>query len=96
MGAKTMSDPLLLIEVLSPSNEAITRANVWTYITIPSVQEILLLRSLAIGGELLHRGPDGTWSEAPTMLDDRARLELTSIGFNAPLRDLYRTTSLAR
>jgi Uma2 family endonuclease len=37
-----ISEPVLLIEILSPSNEPETRANVWTYTTIPSVQEILL------------------------------------------------------
>ena len=32
--AKYLVDPLLLIEILSPSNEAKTRANVWAYCTI--------------------------------------------------------------
>ena len=44
-----VSEPVLLIEILSPSNERENRANVWTYTTIPSVQEILLVR------ERLHR-----------------------------------------
>ena len=29
--ARTLDDPVLLIEILSPSNEAKTRANVWAY-----------------------------------------------------------------
>jgi len=45
-----VQEPVLLIEILSPSDEPETRANVWTYTTIQSVQEILLVRSCAGGG----------------------------------------------
>ena len=38
--AHMMPNPVLLIEVLSPSNETETWRNVWSYTTIPSVQEI--------------------------------------------------------
>jgi hypothetical protein len=31
-----LTDPVLLIEILSPSNQAETWANVWAYATIPS------------------------------------------------------------
>jgi Uma2 family endonuclease len=85
---------LLLVEVLSPSNETITRGNVWAYFTIPSVREILLLGSLAIAGELMRRGSDGEWPDAPMFLHGDDELELASIGFRATLRSLYRTTNL--
>jgi Uma2 family endonuclease len=48
-----LTDPVLLIEILSPSNQAETWANVWAYTTIPSVQEILVLKTASIGAELL-------------------------------------------
>ena len=51
-------DPVLLIEILSPSNQAETWANVWAYTTIPSVQEILVLKTASIGAEL----PAPTWT----------------------------------
>ena len=38
-----------------------TRANVWTYTTIPTVREILLVRSTHIAAELIRREPDGGW-----------------------------------
>ena len=50
-------DPVLLIEILSPSNEAQTRANIWAYTTIPSVREILAVHSTRIEAELLRRAP---------------------------------------
>ena len=49
------SDPVLLVEILSPSNRAETWTNVWAYTTIPSVREILVLHSLRIRAELLRR-----------------------------------------
>jgi len=36
-----LSNPVLIVEILSPSNQAEAWSNVWTYTTIPSVQEIL-------------------------------------------------------
>jgi Uma2 family endonuclease len=39
-----LTDPVLVIEILWPSNQAETWANVWAYATIPSVREILVIR----------------------------------------------------
>ena len=88
-------EPVLLIEILSPSNEPETRANVWTYTTIPSVQEILLVRSTRVEAELLRRGSDGTWPEQPAIIRPTDVLELTSLDFTVPLASVYRTTGLA-
>ena len=89
-----LTDPVLLIEILSPSNQAETWANVWTYTTIPSVREILVLKTASIGAELLRRNPDGSWPEQPLILAD-GELALESIGFRIPLAAAYRTTRLA-
>ena len=84
----------LVIEILSPSNRAETWTNVWSYTTIPSVREILVLHSTSIGADLLRRGPDGTWPERPQAIgqDD---LTLDSIGYTGPLAAFYRTTWLS-
>ena len=89
-----LSDPVLIVEILSPSNQAETWANVWTYTTIPSVQEILVVRVVRIGAEVLRRKADGTWPEEPVSLEG-GDLVLHSIGFTVPLAALYRTTRLA-
>ncbi len=92
--ASMVAEPILLVEILSPSNEAEIRANVWAYTTIPSVQEILLLRSSRIEAELLRRGSDGHWPDDAVLLGPDASLALASIGFTTPLATLYRTTGL--
>ena len=43
-GQATLPDPVLVIEILSPSNQAKTWTNVRAYTSILSVQEILVLR----------------------------------------------------
>ncbi|MBV9727067.1 MAG: Uma2 family endonuclease, partial [Gammaproteobacteria bacterium] len=60
---QALSEPVLLIEILSPSNWAETWSNVWTYTSIPSVQEILVLHSARVGAELLRRTLEGAWPE---------------------------------
>ena len=90
-----LADPVLLIEILSPSNQAETWANVWAYTTIPSVREILIVKAASIGAELLRRNTDGTWPQRPATIES-GELTLDSIGFRVGLAALYRTTRLSR
>lgn len=94
--ASFIESPVLLAEILSPSNEMDTRMNVRAYTTLPSVQDILLLRSSRIEAELLRRNADGTWPADPVLLRAEAFLTLGSIGFTTPLTAVYRTTGLTR
>lgn len=90
-----LTDPVLIVEILSPSNQTETWANVWAYTTIPSVREILVLRTTTVGADLLRRGPDGTWPREPDIITE-GDLTLDSIGLRTPLADLYRSTRLRR
>jgi Uma2 family endonuclease len=87
-------EPVLLVEILSPGNEGKTRSNIWTYTTIPSVREILVIRSTRMEVELLRRGDDGNWPASPSLISSPEMLELTSLGFVAPVAGLYRTAGL--
>jgi len=85
--------PVLLIEVLSPSNRAGTWFNVWAYATIPSVRETLVLHSLAVRADVLRRQPDGGWPDNPDAVLE-GDLVPDSIGFRTPLLDLCRNTRM--
>jgi len=87
-------EPILVIEILSPGNEAQTRANIWAYTTIPSVREILAVHSTRIEAELLRRNADGSWPEEPDILSAADTLALAGIDFVTHLTALYRTTAL--
>jgi Uma2 family endonuclease len=89
-----VSNPVLIVEVLSPTNHADTWRNVWAFTTIPSLREILLLSSTAVRAELLRRGSDGSWPAASTVIEE-GDLVLDSIDFTEPLAAVYRTTRLA-
>jgi Uma2 family endonuclease len=90
-----IAEPLILIEILSPSNAAKTRANIAAYRTIVSVAEIVVLNSTRVFAELHRRAPDGTWAAGPDDVAADGELRLDSIGFAAPLRAAYRTSGLA-
>jgi Uma2 family endonuclease len=92
-GDSALRDPVLLIEILSPNNRAETWTNVWSYTTMPSVREILVLHSGSIGADLLRRDTDGTWPERPQAIGQED-LALESIGYIGPLVAFYRSTWL--
>ena len=87
-GQRAARDPVLIVEVLSPSNKAETWANVRTFTTIPSVLEVLVLHSEAVAADLLRRRPDGGWPEQPERIAD-GDLRLDSIGSAFPMAELY-------
>lgn len=89
-----LGDPVLLIEILSPSNHRETWANVWAYASISSVREILVVSSVSIGAEILRRRSDGSWPEQPEIIGT-GDLRLESIDYTAPLIAFYRTTRFA-
>ena len=84
-----LANPVLIIEILSPSNQA----EIWSYTTLPSVYEILIVHSTRVGVELLRRDAAGNWPEQPVTLE-QGRLELRSIGFSIDVAALYHGTRL--
>jgi Uma2 family endonuclease len=95
-GQIALPEPVLVIEILSPTNESDTWENVWTYVSIPSVQEVLVVRAASIAADLLRRREDGTWPDEPIQIRRDDTLNLASIGLNCPLAELYTGTYLAR
>ncbi len=94
-GQIALPEPLLLIEILSPSNSKDTWDNVWAYTTLPSVQEIVVVQSTRMAAEILRRLADGTWAATTEKIGPDDIVRLASIGFEAPLREAYVNTHLA-
>lgn len=90
-----LHEPILVVEILSPSNAHETWSNIYTYTSIPSVQDILVVYSESIGAEIFTREPDSTWPFEPVTVTD-GNLRLPGIGFSAPLFGPYADTHLAR
>lgn len=88
---RLLPEPLLVMEILSPSNKADTWANVWTYVTIPSVREIVIVYTAEVRVDLLRRDTDGTWPDNPVTLGPGDAVTLESIDFTVPAAAFYRT-----
>jgi Uma2 family endonuclease len=88
---RLLREPLLIVEILSPSNKTETWANIWSYVTIPSVREILVLHTSDIRADLLRRQEDGTWPDDPLTLTLGDIVTLESINFAMPVAAFYRT-----
>ena len=93
-GQIVVPDPVLLVEILSPSNASTTWANVWAYSTIPSARRILVVHSTRMKAHLLTRLPDGVWPEMPADVEEHATLRLDTVGLACPLPELYAGTHL--
>lgn len=89
-----MTDPILLIELLSPGNSEDTRDNVWAYTTIPAVREIVLVHTTQQRVELLRRQPDGSWPADPEIIGQGGTLQLSSIEASFAVADIYAKTHL--
>ena len=94
IAGKIVREPVLLIEILSPSNHAETWRNVWAYLTIPSLREILVIRTVSAGVELLSRDEDDVWPDKPLAVLD-GRFALSSIGLELDVAAVYRGTGLS-
>lgn len=87
-GRQFVQDPILIVEILSPSTERHDRrVKLPSYQQIGSVQEILLLASDEPYAEL-HRRQGDQWTIhiVPTA---QGTLSLTSVGVELPLTELY-------
>jgi hypothetical protein len=68
---------------------------VWSYTTIPSVREIVVVHSTRVFAELLRRDADGNWPAEPEEIGPEGDLRLDSIAFTCPLPAVYAQTHLA-
>jgi Uma2 family endonuclease len=92
---RELENPVLLVEILSPGNKARTWTNIWSYTTIASVKELLVVSSVKKDVKLIRRLDDGSWPDEPTALGGVAEFQLTSIDMTLAVQDMYARTKLA-
>lgn len=87
-------DPLVIVEILSPSTETYDRrVKVPDYRMIPSVQEIVLLAQDQLYCEV-HRRFEGNRWQTDLLRTGDAELKLASIDLTQPLDRLYRKVAV--
>jgi len=88
----TLTNPALVVEVLSPSTEAYDRGEkLAAFRTVPSIREIVLIRQDRRAVEVYRRDGGTRWT-----LEDLAEgtLALASVGVDVGLDELYAGTPL--
>lgn len=90
--ARTVDEPLLIIEVLSPSNEKETWESIWACATIPSIVEIVVIESTSIGAQVFRRLPDGSWPKESEEVKAGGVLRIACLDAEFPLAGVYRRT----
>jgi Uma2 family endonuclease len=84
-----VTNPTLIVEVLSESSEAYDRGNKFRhYRALPSLQAYLLLSQQGVQAELFVRQPDGSWNLS-VFADPTDRIRLAAIGAELVLGEAY-------
>lgn len=91
---KIFPDPVLIIEVMSPSNVKETWESIRACATIPSLAEILVVDSERMSVDVYRKLPEGGWPTEPNEKATTGAITLTSIEATLDLSDIYSGTHL--
>ena len=87
-------EPVVLIKVLSPSNEKESWESIRSCATVPSVKEIVVVDSEKLHIEIYRKDGQGHWPAAAEQIDVDSVLLLTSLDAQFAARDVYANTYL--
>jgi Uma2 family endonuclease len=91
-----VTNPTLIVEVLSDSSEAYDRGDKFRhYRNLPSLQAYLLLSQYRIQAELFLRQPDGTWNLS-SYQDPSESIPLRVVDAELSLAEVYDKVELSR
>ncbi len=86
-------EPVVLVEVLSPSSERTDRAEKRdAYFSIPSLRHYVVIDSRTVDVTVYHRH-DGGWTAEPVAAPDGV-IQLAAIECSLPLREIYESSGL--
>ena len=92
--SKIFPDPVLIIEVLSPSNQKDTWDSIYAMATIPALTEIAVVDSERVRVEVFRRDADGSWPKGGEIFEAGGTVRLESIGAEFAISDIYAGTHL--
>jgi Uma2 family endonuclease len=82
--SKVLEEPILIAEVLSPSNERET-----------TVREFLIVNSERVHAQIFTKDTGGVWPQDPVIIEASATIRLDSIDASFPIAEVYAGTYLA-
>jgi Uma2 family endonuclease len=93
--SKVLEDPILIVEVLSPSNERETWEAIWACATIPTAREFLIVDSERVHAQIFTKDAAGVWPQDPVIAEAGATIRLDSIDASFAIAEVYAGTYLA-
>jgi Uma2 family endonuclease len=89
--ARSTSDALLLVEVLSPSSVHVDFGpKLVEYTALPSLSAYLILAQDRISAWLWAREPDGTWPEHPTVVENpEGTVQIDGLAITIAMAEIY-------
>ncbi len=92
-GNGTFVDPVLIVEVMSPSNENDTWESIHALAGLHSLKEVMVVQSTRVEVQVFRRDPGGAWINEPeTAASVEASVRLDSIGIDLAIAEIYRGT----
>jgi Uma2 family endonuclease len=91
---KTFPDPVLIMEVLSPSNQRETWDSIYAMATIPALAEIAVVDCERVRVEVFRRDAAGGWPKSGSVSEAGGKVQLTSLVAELPMSEIYAGTHL--
>lgn len=92
--SRVYENPILIVEVMSPSNEKDTWESISTLATNLSLKEIMIVQSETVEVQVFARGEDGYWPSEPVTSGPGGSVRLTSLGLDLSVAEIYEGTLL--
>ncbi|MDX2289035.1 MAG: Uma2 family endonuclease [Hyphomicrobiaceae bacterium] len=90
-----VSEPLLIVEILSPSNEDDTWESITALATVASLREIVVVQSERMEALVYTRLSDNNWPEQGVTVPADGVVRLSSIDAELKMSDIYLKTGLS-
>ena len=92
--SKVFEDPVLIVEVMSPSNEDDTWETIGALAALVSLKEILVVQSTSVEARVFTRDPAGAWVSEPVVTTAGGTIHLACIDLDLPIAEVYRDSHL--
>jgi Uma2 family endonuclease len=93
--SRVLVSPLLIIEVLSPSNVDDTWESIRAVANLPTVTEVLVVSSMAVSVQVFEKDDRGGWPASAVPIETLSEsVHLASIDLTLSLADIYAGTLL--
>ena len=93
--SKVFENPVLIVEIISPSNEDETWETIHALANLTSLREILVVQSTFVETSVFTRDATGAWSNDAAITQAGGTIHLPSIGLCIPISEVYERTLMA-